>query len=321
MKKFVFILIVAVIVSAGAGYLGANLTQPKAETPVVIDGTEFKGFPEIEALFATSEELYFPEKSPEFRIHNLQKMYNAESAEIHGLVDPGPVPDTQKYLSPVKYLLKDIDFLSYGDEYLIIVQDIGKEYTYISCDNRIMEQCKDKVFMYTPHIGSTPDFYVWIYKNGFHLTGTGAYEMHLSDLGGTFKAVDWSHSPSEDTVAAQYYLTRAGFDIVVDVPDDYIQPDDESRYDFTSFCNSLTEHLGIGREDILVRGNRITDNGLKNGYQVTIYSSKEYYDNFSADIFEGSDVFSLYEVKEYIPQKFNGIRYYNLIKDSGSSPE
>ena len=320
MKKFVFILIAAVIVSAGAGYLGANLTQPKAETPVVIDGTEFKGFPEIEALFATSEELYFPEKSPEFRIHNLQKMYNAESAEIHGLVDPGPVPEMRESISAVKYPLKDIDFLSYGDEYVIMIQDIGEEYTYISCDNRLMEQCKEQVFVYAPYPSSTADFFIPVYKNGFHLTGAATYEMHLSDLGGTFKEIDWSNSPSEDTVAAQYYLTRAGVDIIVDVPDDYEQPEGEERYDFTEVSDIFSEYLGLGREDFRVQGTILSE-APKNSYKITIYSSKEYYDNFDRNIFEESDFFSLYEVKEYKPQKFNGIRYYNLIKDSGSSPE
>ena len=291
MKKFIIMILISAIAFTSIGYVvGVNIGRTKCPNYNSSDNQI------IDALLLTNETHYFPEKSPELRILNVQKIFDAKSTTLKSYEDESILFEYKEYP------LQDLDF-SPTDELVIMVSDIGETNTYITCDNNLMQKCKDEVYIFATLPGTTPDFYMFIYKNGFLIKTYGLCGMFLADLEESFRAVQLSETATTGTVISINNIKRAGFDVLVEVPEKIADSGDSDMHQTISSEIESLLHLDV--EDFEV-------NVWIDSLRITIYCAKEYYDNFNQGIFESAEMFLSYEIEEYREQSVT-CRFYNLL--------
>lgn len=132
----------------------------------------------------------------EFCSSNLQYLSELESVPIINNADPGKNPEHDSFgiLGTLVYPLKNLD-ISDNDEVLIIIRpsDAVKSeevYAYVAYNTNIIRQVQNEFCYFQASKGTTPDFYVSIYKNGdVIIEETGILGAHFSHLTEEFKPI------------------------------------------------------------------------------------------------------------------------------------
>lgn len=125
-----------------------------------------------------------------------QDVSQIESVPITGNKDLGKNPASNSYgvVGRLVYPLKDID-ISDHDEVIIIIRPsdaIGteKQDAYIAYHTNKAQKSKDELYYFQASKGTTPVFYISIYKNGMAIIEeTGILGAHFSQLADEFKPI------------------------------------------------------------------------------------------------------------------------------------
>jgi hypothetical protein len=151
---------------------------------------------------------YLSNNAHELRIIDLQALIDAKSIPIDNNDDPGrdPPDDYFGILGNLTYPLKDID-ITVGDEIVVIIRpsiNIKPDNldAYISCNFEAIKQVKNELCYFYTAPGTTPLFYISIYRNGLTIIkDIGVFGLHLSKLSNEFKPVKMTRSENASTVA------------------------------------------------------------------------------------------------------------------------
>jgi len=203
MKKILCVSIPILLLISGIvvfGYLFAGNTSGKRST-LGFDNS----YSHDDAAELTTN---FDNNAPELSIFNLQRLLQTKSVPIDDNEDPGSNPPNDYFgiLGNPSYPLKELE-ISDADEIVVIIRPSAnlksdKLDAYIACNTEVVRQVKDELcYFYTP-VGTTPYFYVSIYKNGFAIKkDIGIFGVHLSKLGDEFKPVKRTNAENSGTIA------------------------------------------------------------------------------------------------------------------------
>ena len=149
----------------------------------------------------------FDNVTPELNIINLQGILQSLSVPIGSNEDPGSNPPDDYFgiLGNLTYPLKEIEIAD-TDEIVIIIRPSvniisDKLDAYIACNTEVIKQVKDELCYFFTAQGTTPLFYISIYKNGFAIKkDVGIFGAHLSKLADEFKPVKRMNTKNSITV-------------------------------------------------------------------------------------------------------------------------
>ncbi len=198
MKKILYYSMSVLLLIGGifvVGYVFANSTSDKS-----IDNNYLH---EDTTNLATD----FGNNAPELNVFNLQKLSQTKSVPIIYNEDPGSNPPDDYFgvLGNLTYPLKELD-ISDADEIAVIIRPSPNLKTdvidaYIACNTEVVRQAKDEFCYFNTPVGTTPNFYVSIYKNGFVVEkNIGIFGIHLSKLGDEFKPVKKTKTENSSTI-------------------------------------------------------------------------------------------------------------------------
>jgi hypothetical protein len=165
-----------------------------------------------------SDNNYLHNNAPELSIINFQGLLQAKSVLIDDNEDPGSNPPDDYFgvLGNLAYPLKNLEIAD-TDEMVVIIRPTAniksdKLDAYIAYNTEVVKQAKDELCYFFTAPGTTPTFYVSIYKNGVAIEkDIGVFGLHLSKLGDEFRPVKRTNLENQNTIVS---IRNDFFDLV-----------------------------------------------------------------------------------------------------------